>query len=51
LLDQPERLFDSEQVNLKLVFNLDRMDNGDLVIADPGLSQVVVFDPSGTERF
>lgn len=51
LLDQPEVFLDSEQANLMLVFNLDRLDNGDLVIADPGLSQVVVFDPSGTERF
>lgn len=51
LLDQPEVLFDSEQANLMLVFNLDRLDNGNLVIADPGLSQIVVVDPSGTERF
>jgi hypothetical protein len=33
-----------------LIFNLDRLSTGELVIADPGLSQIVVFNPDGSEQ-
>lgn len=49
-LDQPDVFLSAESSNLMLTFNVDLLSTGELVVADPGLTQIVVFNPDGTEQ-
>lgn len=50
VLDQPEVFLSAESANLMLTFNVDMLSTGELVVADPGLTQIIVFNPDGAEQ-
>lgn len=50
VLDEPDVFLSAESAGLMLTFNVDLLSTGELVVADPGLTQIVVFNPDGTEQ-
>lgn len=51
VLQSPEPFINSDDKELMMVFYLNSLQNGDLVLADPGLMNIIVFDQDGSERY
>lgn len=50
ILDSPTTWIDSEASQLMMIFNIDITNSNELVITDPGLKKILLFDSDGIEK-